>query len=502
MGLDMELFEKELAYEDIQFRDDWQFELKSEFSPLSSVRTSVYSQELYFFIPKALQINHNTYSKVEFYKDQTNHIRYRTPVFTFESLLDLKNQKSPLNRLGQMILKKKELENICDELKLLGNIIRSALRNTSNDVLVHLESGDHAETSVKAVQLCDKIRLFLDTYESLHQRYLEADSKAVVLRHFSHVKEFMQNTCQFHLTGLLKKIRHAESPDLKLCDDALCTLIELTAPELKTRGEHLAEKQEYILHRKGLLNKFVLNCLFLDINRSSLKTAFQSVIAGFSAAIAMLVYVLIILWQGGSLVINSEPFILLSVLVYVLKDRLKESLKTLSHRHAFKWLPDYTTKIRSSDEKNTLGKLKEGFSFLNEKNLPSDIKEERNRDFHVALEHFPRPETIFHYKRKVILQRNPKTNARRKDLNILFRLNIRKFLNKASNALYKYDFLDKASRELLSLELPKVYHVNLVMKNQYVQKDLTIETELKKFRLIVDKNGIKRVEQIKGDDLA
>ncbi len=41
--------------------------------------------------------------------------------------------------------------------------------------------------------------------------------------------------------------------------------------------------------------------------------------------------------------------------------------------------------------------------------------------------------------------------------------------------------------DLISTQLPKVYHVNIVLKNSYLKPDLSPFVELKKFRVVVDK---------------
>lgn len=81
----MDEFIEDLTSGELQIRDRWQFELKSEFFPSSSQKNSHYNQEFYFFIPNALQINKLTYRKEDFYIDLTNLIRYKTPTFSLKN---------------------------------------------------------------------------------------------------------------------------------------------------------------------------------------------------------------------------------------------------------------------------------------------------------------------------------------------------------------------------------------------------------------------------------
>ncbi len=58
--------EEELGEGDIHLRDKFQFEVKSEYSPIPGRATNTYTIEYFFFIPNALQINKHTYLKKHF----------------------------------------------------------------------------------------------------------------------------------------------------------------------------------------------------------------------------------------------------------------------------------------------------------------------------------------------------------------------------------------------------------------------------------------------------
>ena len=78
----------ELVEGEIHARDHLQFELKTEFSINPHLKQNIYKQEIFIFIPNSLQINANTYSKQQFYLDQTNLIRYKTPLLKIAELID------------------------------------------------------------------------------------------------------------------------------------------------------------------------------------------------------------------------------------------------------------------------------------------------------------------------------------------------------------------------------------------------------------------------------
>jgi hypothetical protein len=121
----------------------------------------------------------------------------------------------------------------------------------------------------------------------------------------------------------------------------------------------------------------------------------------------------------------------------------------------------------------------------------------RNRQFHSVLEKFKRPEQIIYYKKDVNIKKKPHTlESRFYGLNIIFRFDIHHFLAKSEDASHVYLDLDPKSLQLQKIQLPRVYHINIILKNTSTMADKSKRVDWGKYRLIVDKNGIKRVEEV------
>lgn len=501
----MDEFLEDLKSGEIQFRDKWQFELKSEFSPKGSQKGNTYVQEFYFFIPNALQIRPETYSKDTFYVDLTNYIRYKTPHFTFKELIDPKNEKSPFSRLTQIADLEEttiETEKAIFEFKLFGNIFRSALRERTLKIL--LAPGLSEEEIFK---LCKEITEVRDIYQHLQVVFSEFFTSNSLKSTYSYVDEFVGNIIDYYLTGLLYEFH---KNNVSLSEQVKHELTKVLSNESLHRDQTLQKAfknpekgieneayTEQILYRSGLLKKFVIDALMLPVDRTSMQQLYGHYISGFAAGIAMLAYVLLFIWQGQWFLINSAPFIIISVLGYILKDRMKEGLKNLSYQKFSRYFPDYTTKILSTDKKQTVGELKESFTFVNEKNIPKNISDLRNENFHSMIETFKRPEQVIYFKRIVNIF-NPKMGYQDRlvDLNIILRFNLKNFLEKASEPYHNYTTLDPDTKSIRRIHLPKVYHINIILKSKVVDDPSNSTTEIKKLRLIVDKNGIKHIEQI------
>lgn len=499
----MNEFLEDLKSGEIQFRDRWQFELKSEFYPRSSTHSSTYNQEFYFFIPNALQINKSTYSKEEFYQDLTHFIRYKTPEFTLEELIDPQNELSPFTRLN-LILQKEEcrdtIEQAENEIKLIGNIIRSSVRDRIAYILSLSPYDD--DLNQECLSFChdiQKTRKSIDSLQKQMHAHFTNEKLRITCGYFD---EFISNTLDYYLTGLLEELRLRKHNLSSESDKALCDTIirEKKHREvihyLVLHQQDSKDRRDEILYRSGLLKKFIMDALMLPSTRASVQERYGNIIASFSAGIAMLLYILLFVWQGQWFIINSAPFVIITVLAYILKDRLKESLKTLSFRRALRWFSDYDTEIRSPDEKKILGSLRESFTFVDESSIPEDIRKTRHHEFHTVLETFKRPEQVIYFKRSITMYAKPNKKERFDALNILLRFNIQDFLSKASNPYHVYSTLDPETQSIIRMRLPKVYHLNIILKNTFANENNEPITELKKFRLIIDKNGIKQIEQL------
>ena len=504
----MEEFWNDLEEGEIHFRDSLQFELKSEFF-IHSNKQNTYTQEFYLFIPNSLQVNANTYTKEQFYLDETNLVRYKTPQISLRELTRTNNHNSPLIRLQHTSYKKplksKQIKRILNEIKLFGAIFKTDLRTQVHHLVLQLNERKAKISPYwqrRLTLLCTQIQQIRFTFSEIQKNFQQNLDEEEIQENFRYVDEFISHTIQQYLIIILKAIRDLKPKNSKKSDQYLCQII---LQEQKYRQENNllpdANKNklnvdEAILYRYSLLSKFILEALSLKTNRFSIKEKHANLLGAIAAGIAMLIYMPLFIWHNTTLAINSVSFVLAVVIIYILKDRIKEGLKTFYYKEASKWFPDYSTQITRSAN-HRLGRLNENFSFLTSQQIPQKILQMREQDFHDEFPYLKRHETIIYYKREVILQEQLNRASRRRGLTMIFRLNIARFLQKADNPLQTYFSLEGIETKIKEQQVPKVYHINVIIRNASLKSHLKIKTELKKFRIIVDKIGIKSVEQIK-----
>lgn len=497
---------------EVHIRDKLQFELKWEFTPLEGDPENKYIQEFYLFVPNSLQINPSTYTKSQFYLDQTNLVRYKTPEFTFDQLLDRDNPLSPLARILRLCVSADtpfHREQLSDELKLLGNVVRSILRQEVKGLTTLLAAsqdiGEYSNFRERVDKLCNAVRQLHERYKEAQDLYLDTWADQTFYRQFLYVDEFIGDVVYHYFTRLLEHLRLNMSEALKSVDDKLCAAI---LEQKRSAGDPTHEKHgkagngqsiegENYLYRTSMLNKFVLDALQLTTNRFAHEQQYGNWIGALSAGLAMLLYIILFISLGTVFVINSSPFLLLTVIIYMLKDRIKEWLRSFYYLQASRWFPDYTTVIESLDQKSKLGVIEESLSFLDAKQLPKELVTARNAQVNMVLETFQRPENVLFYKRIVKINAPSRTQtSRRHSFSVIFRFNIDQFLRKASDPIERHLSLDPVTRKLYEVKLPKVYHLNLIIRSTNSEAGNEVKTELKKLRLIIDKNGIKRIEQL------
>lgn len=500
----IEEFWSELYEGEIIARDHMQFELKSEFIIHPHIKDNSYKQEIYLFIPSSLQINPETYPKIFFYLDETNLIRYKTPRITLQELTDRNYTLSPLAQLQKIVQDPKasfSFSTASDELKLFVAIFRSRIREEAHRLIKELDSNEREKIKNEIDSFCKKISDSTHAFRKLSEKIEKEPNFSQLIRHFRYADEFTSNAIEECLVMLLKHHDSLESVSPQshniitqlIINEKLYRKRKNLGPKSSKAAQHASET---VLYRQGLLNRFVLETLSLGHVRLASEEKHRHVIGAIAAGVAMTVYLALLAWKASTLVINSISFFFFAAFFYVIKDRIKEGFKTLYSKRAHHWFPDYSTEITNSS-KIKVGKLTENFTFMEIGQLPKPILKIRNHRFHEELQALHRHETIIQYKREVTL--NPavlKKEERRRGVTIIFRFNIHRFLQKASNPLQTHMAFDTYTHEISEKLLPKVYHLNLIIRNSWMQEDMNPKIEIKAYRVVVDKNGIKRVEHI------
>jgi len=189
----------------------------------------------------------------------------------------------------------------------------------------------------------------------------------------------------------------------------------------------------------------------------------------------------------------TSAFFVALVISYMLKDRIKGVVSGLFISKAHSLYYDYKISILNSDN-SKVGAIKENFRFVPFKKLGPKIKEYRfvNRTLKIDDDLFG--EHIIQYKKRIELF--PKKlgeemfDDKFNSIVDITRINLSRFAQNMDNPKKSYFFIK--DDEIIKSVADKVYHINIIQKF-YTEEGI----EFKRYRVVMNRDGIKRIDKIK-----
>ncbi|OGS14143.1 MAG: hypothetical protein A2234_10650 [Elusimicrobia bacterium RIFOXYA2_FULL_58_8] len=502
----------------IKLHDRHRFEIKLDMDLHDSARSS-YEVETYFFVPRALNIGPHNYTKDNFYNSSQRYIRFSTPKIGLGKLCDPALKSSPLNRVRQDLSKILSGGNsaaltaaICDELRLLGCIIRGEIRDYVKIFVEGLASYAAAEPAGRRKMFVGEgLDNFFADMKNLETALLslrgEISGPAVPLKvreTAAFFDEYVSLLLEEYLTLLLEALRantaartrfeSVEKEAVSIVTAQSLYRQTMKYPSVLTPGS----TNEVLIYRRGVLKKFMSGVLYLKAEFSEWETLTQ-VVFGLAAGAAMLFAVLVTLFFQSRYAMNSLPFVMALVVSYVFKDRIKDWLKMLFSKNMTRWISDRKINIIDPVSGGCIGLLKEAVTFIGGRSLPADISRLRNIDNITSIDGEGKPERVFKYKKEIVLYPGKiiKHHERRRGLNDIMRFNIRELTAQADDSFVDYPYVDTVTGEIKAAACSRVYHLNLVLKYAYLDRQARPVINYERIRIVLNKDGIVRLEEVK-----
>jgi len=483
--------------EAVKIHDKTQFEIKLNYKFERKKKDASYEVDTYFFLPNSLGINKQTFRKVNFYDSLQSYIRFKTPVYSLEQITA--ETKSPLalikNAYRNIVESPNSLNSEEYELqtKLFCSIFASSIRDNTAFIINRDATYDLINLINKQIEELQKIA---KSYRALGE--------------IISVPKVNNETFSVHLFGdeyislviekySYKLLEYLKTKDSISKDDTSLKLLGLIQRENDYRINHnypsISNKDsdnEELMFRFGVLKKYFDSALFLNRNIEKEGRLIEQIIFSVAAGLAMLVATAIAFYSQsfyGSLTL--QLFIVL-VVSYMLKDRLKEMTRVVLSKRISKNLFDNKIKLYLED-KYKIGVIRGSFNFIKMKTVPKEILSYREinrpREFDSK---FSREKVIL-YRKKIIL--SPKTyynhfhEYKIEAVRDIFRFDVSRFLKKMDNPRKPiFSLTPNGYKKVFGR---RVYHVNLIIK--YVQQGKEI---IHRFRLVLTRNGIKRIEPV------
>ncbi|TFF94718.1 MAG: hypothetical protein EU544_04135 [Promethearchaeota archaeon] len=490
----------------IERHDLYNFETKIDYKlERTNKKKTSYLLNTYIFLPETLQINQESYPKEQFFLDLNNRIRFKTPQMTIRGLLDKKNELSPIN----IILKKfmhiehgtltpKVKTRIEREIRLLACIVKVTLRDQFSYLFTEFDQlriQGNIEDLIK--HFLGSISDFQEEMSCLRDKFLMGQIPFNLREVFRFADEYISLQIQEWVTKALRFFEKKISPQLQ---KLMINIIEHEQNYRRNLNQRSViernTENEGFSYYEGILKKYVQGVLYLDKEKKDPKSSSLELLYSIAAGFAMFMSLFLGFLILSNYVENSIPFLIGVVVIYMLKDRIKDNIRSISEKAVGLVFPDKRDDIVDEFYQKKIGISKEKANFIKWEEIPPEILELRRSSSKSALEEEGKPENVIFYTQKISLLNRiiEEIHTRKKDLSNIIRFNIKEFLRYADDPIEKYTYWNPEEKRIETIPIAKVYHINVILKMSTFH-DKKLETvKFRKFRVILDQDGIKRVE--------
>jgi len=508
----------------LEAHDANQLELKLSYLVEPGVKRQRYLVETFMFVPRTLGISGQSYGVQGFFEDLQTFVRLKTPQVALEALAKAGRGErwfSPVRAELDRLLSggARATDDLVRSLKVLGGIYRTAIRDEGRLLLsrfVSLES-DVEGAMMREQELGRALSTWIEHLESALTRLRHAGSRCehaivplVVRETWAAVDEYVAIYAEEIATSLVQA-----------CDERLRAEHQSGESPLGAVRERLADvaigayryrrsrgypsyavpdaPNEDLPRRRRILKRVIASVLYLDLHHEEGGALQRDIIAGVAAAIAMVFAALVAMWaqlEWGPL---STTFIFVLVASYIIKDRIKEWARRSLGRRFSANMPDFVTEIRNPDSEHVIGQLRESVSILDPSRIDPEINDLRHVDHPSAIASHGRPEVVVRYVKEVVLESDDLHKAMDgvEGLNDIIRFNFAKFRARMDDPVEIYRIVHPTNRSVVEVPCARVYHINVVLRITRGRNKKAL-SHLVRVRVVLDSEGLKRVESIGG----
>ncbi len=484
--------------ESIKIHDNYQFELKQTYNlSLDKKRKNSYFVQTYFFIPDNLNINRETYTREDFYKDLRATVRLTTPSILLRTL---EADSGIFTRMRQGIEEihgknpsRLSIANYEYQVKIFCLIFKKSMK---------IQLG-FIRTSRRKKETEHLVDEFITCVNKLIERFRELgpaaaggkthpDQRTV----FLFADEYLSLKTETHTCRLMEILGEVNPAILEKYRPRFMEIVRRESAYRQERKypsiPSISGDNEMYVFRQGALKKYLSNILFLEARVEKGGTFLEQAIYSVAAGIAM-IFATMVAFIGQSRYGGlSLPFFIALVISYMFKDRIKELLRLYLSVTMRSRLYDRKRNIyHSFDEK--IGTCRESFNIIDNGNVPDKIQSYRGRDRMTDINNSMTSEHVILYRKYIQLSsknfRKIKQRHSTNDVIDIMRFNVQHFLRSMDNPEKKI-FIATRGGYLKSFG-KRVYHINIITHFLAGNKD-----HLQRFRLVLNRDGIRRIEEV------
>ncbi|MHA1340139.1 MAG: hypothetical protein ACTSRZ_10305 [Promethearchaeota archaeon] len=489
--------------------DRYNFEAKLDYfieKNLKKQKKTEYYLDTYFFIPSSLQIHRDRYTPEMFFSDINNRIRFKTPQMSISAILDPNNDLSPIYIIKNRIkilergnFERNVIERIDYELRILACLMKVTLRDQFQFFFSQFKQYKQLKPFYLRInQYYDQIIKFQEEFNNCKLFFQKPQIPIELREAFQFIEEYISLQIELWVTRSLKIFK--ETIPLELKEKAIKIIIyeqkhrkHLNSRIIIKEGNEI--ENEGITYWERILKKFAQSVLYLKVEPKDPKSSALELLYSIAAGAAMFVSLFLGLMIANRFEQNSIPYILALIVVYMLKDRIKENIRALSNKALGIVFPHRKYNIIDEYKNIKIGTSRETMQFMKEEEVPEQIIKIRKASSKTKIEYLGKPEEIILYRKKITLYNDKieKIHRRHGNLSEIIRFNVREMIRYADDPYQKELIFDPKKQEIIEQSLPKVYHLNIIFHLRVNPKITKKKVYYKKVRVILDQNGIKRV---------
>lgn len=480
----------------VKIHDKFSFEFKISFISDNVDPNEEFRVNTWLFIPNSLDVNSDTYTKDDFFKDVNSNIRFITPDFPLSGIMS-DSPSSPKNNLQKSLeqvlaepASDRRGEQFVHDVKMFANICKSSVRDESNSIM--LLTGSDAENSCRL--FITDIQQILSFYRSLYPRVQKKDLAREWQEYFAYGENFISNIVEQHAIRLMRFFEKQEN--YSTIKALLLPLIKYEDQERKKKKfpslkRNDKENNNWVVMQWGVLKKVIESILFLQIKSSRDGRLAEQLLYSFAAGVSMLFATIVTFTAQQHYEKYTLPLFLIIVVSYMFKDRIKELMRFYFNSQLGKKYFDRKRKLSAGDVE--IGIIKESVEYVSEDKLPDEVFNLRKRIPIVAAENRIYNEKIILYRKLVNLSVSKIASLKRyqyQGINDVTKFHLFRMTEKMSDSALTLCMPDDQNG-YVAFEGEKVYPLHFVLRGESCK-----QVFYRKYRILFNRDGIRKMEEL------
>lgn len=483
----------------VKIHDKFSFEFKISFIADQAVTDQAYEEfriNAWLFVPNSLEINSETYSKQDFFKDVDSKIRLITPDFDLADIVSSQPGSPKIKLMDSLrqVLEEpasdQKGEQFVHDVKTFANICKSSIRDEVSRIVLLPNADGLKRSSLFVGDLQQIVQFYRGLYPQVHRKDLSNEWK----EYFAYGDNFISNVIEQHAFRLM---RHFENSDNFL--DIKNLLLPLIRSEEQERRKKKFPNLEadnpvnnnWVVMQWGILKKLIESVLFLHIKSSRDGQFAEQFLYSLAAGVSMLFATVVTFTAQQHYEKYTLPLFLIIVVSYMFKDRIKELMRYYFSSHLGKRYFDRKRKLSTREVE--IGVIKESADYVPEAKLPEEVFSLRQRIPIVEAENKIYNEQIILYRKLVTLSVSKIASLkgyRYRGINDIIKFHLFQLTEKMSDSTLELLLADE-QKGYTRIQGQKVYPLHFVLRGES-----SGQIFYRKYRVLFNREGIKELEEI------